>query len=118
MQLTLLSDDGDVIRLVCEGDITLTDFRGGSDPFEGLLGTGCFSRRILLSLEKTKYIDSSGIGWLVVHHKHFTQGGGRLVLHSVPPRVDQIFKLLRLALVLAIAPDEAAARTVALGGKP
>jgi anti-anti-sigma factor len=96
MQLTWLSDDGEVIRLRCEGKITLTDFRAGQDPLQALLGMGCFARKVLISLEQTEYIDSSGVGWLVVHHKRFLQAGGRLVLHSIPPRVNQVFQLLRL----------------------
>jgi anti-anti-sigma factor len=117
MQLTWLSDDGEVIRLQCEGDITLTDFRAGQDPLQGLLGMGCFARKVLLSLANTKYIDSSGVGWLVVHHKRFVQAGGKLVLHSIPPRVSQVFQLLRLAQVLHLTENEPTARTLALGEK-
>jgi len=114
MQLSLLSDDGEVIHFQCEGDITLSDFQEGKDPFQDLLGPAGFGRKVLLNLQKTTYIDSSGIGWLIVHHKHFRQAGGRLVLHSVPARVNEVFQTLRLSLVLNIAEDEQAARARAL----
>ena len=61
-------------------------------------------------MEKTRFIDSSGIGWLMVSHKRFLGAGGRLVLHSVPPMIAQVLRLLNLHTILAIEPDLAAAR--------
>jgi hypothetical protein len=58
------------------------------------------------------------VSWLIINHKRFREGGGMLVLHSVPPLVDQVFRLLKMYLVLNIQPDEAAARAAALGGRP
>ena len=84
-----------------------------TDPEPGL----GYRSRVLMNLEKAEYIDSSGIGWLLTHHKHFLQAGGKLVLHSVPPRINDVFQLLRMSAVLHIAPDEAAARALATGEK-
>jgi anti-anti-sigma regulatory factor len=55
------------------------------------------------------------VGWLIGLHKKFQQAGGRLILHSVPPLIDQLFRLLKLPAVLHMAGDEAAARALAGG---
>ena len=82
---------------------------------ELLLGATGFSRKLLLNLEKTDYIDSSGIGWLVICHRNFVKSNGKLVLHSVPQRVFQVLELIGLPKIMHIAQDETAARAMALG---
>jgi anti-anti-sigma factor len=117
MKLTLVSSDNEVTRIQNEGDITQMDFRAGTDLLANLLGADCYSRKVLLNLEKTPYIDSAGVGWMVMCHKHFKEAGGRLVIHSVPPMVNQILRLLRMPDILYMAGDDAAARALALGEK-
>jgi anti-sigma B factor antagonist len=116
MKLTLLSGEAGLVRVACEGQIHSIRY-GSDDPLEKLLGTEGYGARVLMNLEKAEYIDSSGIGWLLTHHKHFLQAGGKLVLHSVPPRIQDVFNLLRMSAVLHIAPDEAGARALAQGGQ-
>jgi anti-anti-sigma factor len=118
MQMTVVpSDDPAVVRLKCEGQISQSNFQPGVDPIEALLGADCFNRRVMLNLEKTEYIDSSGISWLIVCHKHFEKAGGRLVLYSIPPMVYQALQWLRMPLILHLAEDETSARALALGEK-
>ena len=50
-------------------------------------------------------------------HKRFRTDGGRLVLHSVPPMVAQVLRLLNLHTVLSIQPDQAAARALVADAK-
>jgi anti-anti-sigma factor len=114
VKLILVADEGDLVRVACEGQITQMVSQG-NEPMANLLGLGCFSRKVLLSLEKTTFINSSGISWLLICHKHFSQAGGLLVVHSVPPLVAQVLQFVRLPSIMQFAADEAAARTVALG---
>lgn len=117
MKVTKL--DGEVpLRLLCEGDITLQTLVPDRDRFLELLGPDAYSATVLLSLERTTYIDSSGISWLLIAHKHFKQGGGKLVIHSSPPVVDHVLRLLNLQRVLNLAGDESAARALIGGGQP
>jgi stage II sporulation protein AA (anti-sigma F factor antagonist) len=118
MQLMLLSSDDDMIRIQCEGTISQRDFEPDNDPIEALLGADCYCRNVLLNLDRTHYIDSSGVGWLMGRHKHFLKNGGRLVLYAIPPMVSQVLHLLRMSLILHMATDETAARALAAGGKP
>jgi anti-anti-sigma factor len=115
MKITQVDETRDVVRLRCEGTISQNEFPIGADPLEKALGPGCFTRKVLLDLEKTSFIDSSGVGWLIGSHKHFEDGGGRLVVHSAPPLVDQVLQLLSMPKVLHIAADETKARHLALG---
>ncbi len=118
MKLSLIAADNDLTRIQNEGDITQMDFRAGADFFAELLGPDCYRRRVLLNLEKTPYIDSAGVGWLVTSHKKFKDGGGRLVIHSIPPMVNQILRLLRMPDILHMAPDDVAAQAKAREGQP
>ncbi len=117
MKLTMVSTDGDLTRIQNEGDITQMDFRTGADAFCDLLGADCYQRKVLLSLEKTPYIDSTAVGWIIRCHKRCKEAGGKLVLHSISPSVLQILRLLRLPDILHIAESDAAARALAEGVK-
>lgn len=117
MQLIVIADDKEVVRLQCAGEITQNDVQNRRDPVEALLGWGGYSRKVLLNLDKTTYIDSSGISWLLTLHKHFNQAGGKLVLHSVPPAVRQVMQLLRIPMVLHVVNDEATAQKLVAGEK-
>ena len=93
------------------------DGRGGTAQLEEALVSAGYRQKVLLDLENTTFIDSSGISWLMICHKHFVQAGGKVVYHSAPPLVQQTLKLLRLNLVLNLADDEDAARAMALEDK-
>ena len=114
MKLSILSDDGEIVRVSCEGQICQL-VSHGNEPMANLLGPTGYSRKVLLNLEKTTFINSSGISWLLICHKYFSQGGGQLVVYSVPPLVNQVLQFVRLPSIMNFAADEKAARTVALG---
>jgi anti-anti-sigma factor len=109
MEMRVLSDDGDVLRVEVIGRIEQGDLATQPEPMGELLGPRGYLRNVLVSLAQTQFIDSSGLSWLVVCHKRFCQAGGRLVFHSVQPVISQLFKLMRLDLALYAAKDEAAA---------
>jgi anti-anti-sigma factor len=109
MKLTVTSSEGAVVHIACTDDITLYDFRTNDNPLEQALGKDCYTRKVLLSLQQSSYIDSAGIGWLVMCHKRFRDAGGCLILHSIPPMVQHVFNLLGLVDVLNIAADETCA---------
>ena len=77
---------------------------------ESLLGPDCYGRKILLDLQNTPYIDSSGVSWLVNFHKHCHEAGGILVVHSVPSSIMAILKLLHIDRYLNLVEDEQAAQ--------
>jgi anti-anti-sigma factor len=113
MKLFLVSEEDHIACLACEGNVTQSLFTPGSDPLQELLGPEGFARQLVLDLNKTDYIDSSGVGWLLGSHRRCLAAGGRLILHSLPPLVEQVIYLLRLQTLLNIQPDQSAALALA-----
>jgi anti-anti-sigma factor len=101
-----------LLRLRLGGPITILEVSEADRQLEEALGVAGYRQRVLIDLENTSYIDSAGISWLLVCHKHFVQWGGRAVFHSAPPLVRQTLTLLRLESVLHLAADEDAARVL------
>jgi len=116
MHLTLVSEDQGIVRIRNEGPITIAEFQPGTEPLEVLLGPDCFIRKVLLDLGETPIIDTSGVSWLLNCHNRFMARGGVLVLHSTPPLINNMLRLLSVDQVLRIADDDATARALALGG--
>jgi anti-anti-sigma factor len=116
MNMTVASDDGEVVTVMCDGDITQVYFQLGN-PLEKVLGPLTFSRKVILDLEKVSFLDSSGLSWLVACHKRFQQLGGRLVLCAIPPHIHQVLQFCRIDSLFGIAEDQDAARTKFEGQK-
>jgi anti-sigma B factor antagonist len=110
MQLTVLADAPECLAVATSGTISRSEMDGADEPLAELLGQDVYSRRILLNLAGSPYMDSSGVSWLLVCHKRCRQAGGRLVVHSYPPIIAQILRVLRMELVLQLAPTETEAR--------
>lgn len=113
MKLTLVSDTAELVRVRCAGDISQSQLPPGSEPLVDLLSPTVYARSVILDLEQTSYIDSSGISLLIVWQKRFKRDGGRLVLFNIPPLVQQVLDLLNLRAVLNLATDEQAATALA-----
>ena len=113
MELKVLSDDGDVLHLHVLARNVQSDTPPRFESLEELLGPERYGRRVLLSLSETRFIDSAGLSWLVLCHKRFCQGGGKMVLHSVTPGILELLHMMRLDLALYLAEDEAAALEMA-----
>jgi anti-anti-sigma regulatory factor len=77
---------------------------------EELPGPGVYARKVVLSLEDLRSIDSQRIGWLLEVHRRFCEAGGRLAVHSIRPRPMETLRFLHLDRVLRVAEDEAGAR--------
>ena len=115
MRLEVLSDDGDVLRLQSVGRVVDVDLAWEHDPLGDLLGDRGYARRVLLSLDGSDHIDSSGLARLLVWHRRLQEAGGMLVLHSIPIQVMETLNILRMELVLQLAPDESSALELARG---
>jgi anti-sigma B factor antagonist len=61
--------------------------------------------RVALDLAGVTFCDSSGLNALLVAHRHFTDGDGRFVLRSVPPRITRMLEMTRLAQVFLVDPN-------------
>jgi anti-anti-sigma factor len=113
MKLILESSAEGFVKLRCEGHINGT--LGGDNPLEEILGMGCYSCKVLLNLERATSITSTGVAWLVRCHKNFDRSGGMLVLHTVPPTIDHVLRLLNMHTLLHVADDDKQALSLATG---
>ena len=109
MDLKVLSDEGDVLRMEIVGPIVRSDVPPDLKPLESLLGPDGYARRVLISLAEITLIDSICLAWLLVLHKRFREAGGTMVVHSIPPPVMEILALIRFEQGLYLAEDETAA---------
>jgi anti-anti-sigma factor len=116
MQVKMVSHVGDVLHLTAEGKIGQNDLANGEEPIATLLGPDTYSRKVVLSLERSDHVDSLGVRWLLNCHKRFRDAGGLFVLHSIPPLIMQVLKVMKLDKVFNLADTEAAAQARAAGG--
>lgn len=116
MDLRLVADAGTVVVLDCHGDVRHE--APGPNPLETLLGPGVYARRVVLGMRRVRFIDSSGVGWLVVSHRRFQKAGGRFVLHSLPSTVLQTLQFVHAHAFVTVAGTEAEARALAAADAP
>ena len=102
MQLSITRDDGQTVEVAVVGQVTQRDIDPLRDPLIELLGPGAYARQVRLDLRETTYMDSSGVGWLLLCHKRMRQAGGKLVLVDPHPVVANVLRILKLDRVLAI----------------
>jgi anti-anti-sigma factor len=109
MELKAIPGDEDLLRVQVTGKIVEGDTGPENDPIRPLLDERGYAGKVLVDLAECDFISSSGLALLLVWHKRFTEGGGKLVIHSVPNQVMEVFKILRMELVLNLARDKNAA---------
>ena len=109
MKLSVQSDSDNVLRLDVSGRIRMMAPSDQADAFGEALPEGGYARNVILSLENSDYIDSGGVSWLVISHRRFNEAGGKLVIHSAPSVVLEVFKVMSLDRVLNLVNDEPAA---------
>ena len=71
MELRVLSDDGDVLRMEVVTRNVQSEAPPRFESLEQLLGPSGYARRVLLSLAETRFIDSAGLSWLVLSGLYF-----------------------------------------------
>src|SRR5574341_798792 len=65
--------------------------------------------QVVINLEKTRYVASSGIGCIIGGFTTAIKNGGRLVMAAAPLQVMEVLSLIGLAGVLRFSKDEASA---------
>jgi anti-sigma B factor antagonist len=65
--------------------------------------------RVVVNLKEVDYIDSTGLGTLVIGHSTATNAGGAMKLEHLSKRSAQLLILTKLATVFEIFDDEQAA---------
>ncbi len=101
-----------IVHVATEGNLTSAnlDLSSVKNPMETLLGATWNTHRVLLNFEKTAYLDSSAIGWLIGTNRAFREAGGKLVVCSLQPAVKQLMDVLKVGRAVSLADGEEAAR--------
>jgi anti-anti-sigma factor len=117
MELKVISRDADAVRMAALGEIRQAALEENPDPVRSLLDERGYATAVVIGLGGVTFMDSSGIGWLLKCHKRAREAGGRFVVHSLPPGVMDVMKMMRLDKVLHIAENEPASRSMLEGVK-
>ena len=92
------------------GAATVADVRAVlTDAVDGGVGD------LLVDLAGVELVDATGLGVLVGTHRRADRAGRRLVLTSVPPRIERLLLATRLHRVLTV--DRTAGEGVFLTGR-
>lgn len=118
MKISIDSDDGSTVCMKINGSVTQQEVALLADPLSDLLGPDAYQRRVCMDLGNTGFLDSSGINWLILNNQRFRDHGGRLVLHSLPPMVMNVIKILKMQRVFEIADSPQAAKSLATTAEP
>jgi anti-anti-sigma factor len=102
MQIKVLSNDAELTHVRASGKITPDSFSGGSEPLAKMLGESVYARPLLMSFEGADYINSSGVGWLLICHKRCRESGGKLVLFAIPKMIQNVFNVLKMDRVFCL----------------
>ncbi|NLS93880.1 MAG: STAS domain-containing protein [Planctomycetaceae bacterium] len=115
MQLSLRSDDGQVLRVDASGRINLAVLAEQQEALSELLEGRGYRQTVLFDMTGVELVDSAGMSWLVVQHKRFCDAGGKFAIHSVPFTVMETLKVMRLDQVLNVADSESEALKLVQG---
>jgi anti-anti-sigma factor len=116
IELHVTSDANDLVRVQIEGRMAHRFDANDEEPLHAAFGWDTYSRRVILDLSEVSAIETSGLSWLLLINKRLDYFGGKLVVHSLPPVVRSLIRVLNLQAVLTIADDEAQAEAILAGG--
>jgi anti-anti-sigma factor len=115
MELKLIGAENGILRVEVVGKLSRDGVVVSRDAFINACGGDVYQKPVLLSLQRSLYVDSTGVEWLLTYHKRFESGGGMLICHSPSPVTSQMMKIMRLDRVLHTASSESEAITKAKG---
>ncbi len=103
MKLSIAQTAGDEVCVALAGHVTQRELSPLEDPLIELLGPGGYGKVVRLDMSGADYLDSSGVGWLLLCNKRMKQAGGKLLIERPHPTVQNVFRVLKLEKVLDLA---------------
>ena len=96
-----VSDGVAQVRLA--GRISQESISPFGDVFRDQLGADAYEQHVLVDMSGVEWLDSSGVSWLLSARRNFREHGGNIVLHSLPPLVHDVLRVLNLHKTFTIA---------------
>lgn len=106
MQIVHRTDRDVLIVEVLEARLATNAAQDFGEQLNHLIGLG--HHRVVLNLQRVRFIDSSGLGIIVMVQRRLTDGG-EIAIVSDQEAVLNVLKLTRMNKIFRIFPDEAAA---------
>src|SRR6516162_7175399 len=92
----------EVLRVACEGHVSVRGTPPGSEPLLELLGPHCYRQKVILNLERSDGVDTSGLMWLVRVATKFASGGGRLAVYNFSANFRNMLDVLGMSGTVAM----------------
>ena len=92
MEIKVVRYENDVVRVDVLGSITRDGWAGHREPLANVFGDDVYRQTVLLNLGNSNHLDSTGVEWLLTAHRRFVQNGGKLIIHSAKPMMQQILE--------------------------
>jgi anti-anti-sigma regulatory factor len=99
----------EVLRVACEGHVSVRGAPPGSEPLLELLGPHGYRQKVILTLERADGVDTSGLMWLVRVATKFGSGGGRLAVYNFSANFRNMIDVLGMSGSVTLVTSEAAA---------
>lgn len=96
-----MCSDSNIAIVSVPGDLDVTTARSVRRQVDDAIGRGC--RRVILNMDAASYVDSAGMGLIVVELRRLRAMGGLLSLVNVRPQVYKTLALMRLVDVMPVA---------------
>lgn len=103
MNFVLAALEDGVAHVRLSGRVSQEELSPFSDAFQDHLGPTAYQQQVLVDLTDVEWLDSSGVSWLLSSLRKFREAGGGLVLHSIPPNVRDVLRVLNLHKTFKIA---------------
>jgi len=103
MDLSVVSQEGEISHLKVKGRVTQRQLMSSTDVLVDRLGLEVYKGKVLLDMREAEFLDSSGVSWLLIAHKRFREQGGRFVLYAVAPMVLNVLRVLKMQLVFDLS---------------
>lgn len=107
-----------ILHITLEGDLCLSTLTASGQHGLVLESLKEGNNRIILDLSRVRYVDSTGVSWMIASQRQCQSADGKLALIPPTGRDSQMFHLLKLQDLLNFCQDVEEARRFILSPDP
>lgn len=97
-----VSETAEALQLALSGRLEFTDHERLTEIVDAILNSRGRHRLVVLDLSELEFIDSAGLGMLLILHEEAETANLRLVVRSARGAVKQSLELAKLGEILSI----------------